>query len=281
MIEGWLAPFEFQYMVRLFWATTLLGAATGILSPFLNLKNWALVGDALAHSVIPGVAVALILSLPYLMGALFAGLLASLALLILERLTTLKIDALIGTIFSSFMALGLLLINLNPTTLPLESIIFGNPLGISDGEFWQLATLSLLTLLLIALFWRTLTLMLFDEVQAHSLGMNPLPWLILFFALLSGMIVVAIQSVGAILVISMVITPGAVALLWRQSLPFMMIFSPLFGIFTTFFGTYFSFFLGSSVGSTIILLQVSLFFLTLLGRAFLIEGRKHRSKGEA
>lgn len=259
MIEMLLSPFQYEYMRSLFLVSVAIGIVAGGFSLFLNLRNWALAGDALAHSVIPGVALALILGVPYLFGALFSVLLAGGSFLLLSHLTTLRQEALIGLIFTLFMALGLLLINLYPTSLTVERLIFGNILGVTPVERWQILRYSGGLLLILLLFWRTFQAVLFDETQSHTIGIAPLFWQGLFFALLSVLLVMALQSVGALLIVALVIIPGAAALLVGGSFVRMLLFALAFGGVTAFLGVYGSFFLGTASGSTTVLLQFLLF----------------------
>ncbi|GGZ95468.1 hypothetical protein DC083_05950 [Ignatzschineria ureiclastica] len=260
-----LEPFEYQYMVKAIIMCLLVGAACAFLSAYLVLKGWSLMGDALSHSVVPGVAGAYALNLPYAIGAFFTGILAALAMGLVKHFTKLREDAIIGLVFSSFFAAGLLIISLNPTHINVNSIIFGNVLGISDGDAWQATIITIIAIGVLFFYWKDLMLLFFDEVQASTIGLPVHRLKILFFVLLSACTVAALQTVGAILVIAMVITPGATAYLLTDRFGVMLSLSILIGALTSFIGAYVSFFLpGGSTGSLIVVLQSSVFLFAFL-----------------
>ena len=260
-----LEPFQYEYMVKAIIMCVLVGAVCAFLSTYLVLKGWSLMGDALSHSVVPGVAGAYALNLPYAIGAFFTGILAALAMGLVKHFTKLREDAFIGLVFSSFFAAGLLIISLNPTPISLNSIIFGNVLGISDGDALQATIITVVSLVVLLFFWKDLMLIFFDEIQAATIGMPVNRLKILFFVLLSACTVAALQTVGAILVIAMVITPGATAYLLTDRFGVMLSLSVFIGAITSFVGAYVSFFLpGGSTGSLIVVLQTALFLLTFV-----------------
>lgn len=264
MIE-WLAePFGYQYMVRAIWVGALVGAVCAFLSCYLILKGWALMGDALAHAVVPGVAVAYLAGLPYAAGAFTSGLLAALAIALVKRITFLREDAVIGLIFTTFFAAGMLIVSLNPTAVNVQSIILGNILAISDEDLWQVVLIAAVSLGLLALRWKDLLLAFFDESHARSIGLNPQRLKLLFFVLLSACTVAALQTVGAILVIAMVVTPGATAYLLTDRFGRMIGIAMAIGAGTGAFGTYISFFLDGATGGLIVLMQTVLFLLAFV-----------------
>ncbi|EEG83562.1 ABC 3 transport family protein [Proteus penneri ATCC 35198] len=142
MLDLLLQPFEYNYMVKAIWVSALVGAVCAFLSSYLILKGWSLMGDALSHSVVPGVAGAYILGLPYAVGAFFTGLLAALSMTLIRHITRLREDAVIGFIFSTFFAFGLLLVSLKPTAVNVQTIILGNILGIADEDVWQVVIIT-------------------------------------------------------------------------------------------------------------------------------------------
>ena len=264
MLELLLEPFSYDYMFKAIALSGVIGAVCACLSAYLMLKSWSLIGDALSHAVVPGVALAYAFSLPYAVGAFFAGFLASIAILAVKSVTQLREDAVIGFIFSSFFALGLLIISVNPTSVNVESIIFGNILGIADEDLLQVALVMGITVLLLLIYWKDLLLVFFDEVQAKAVGISPLKLRILFFSLLSACIVSALQSVGAILVIAMVVTPGATAYLLTDRFGRLLILSALIGGITSFIGAYVSYFADGATGGFIVSLQTFVFLLAFL-----------------
>ena len=256
-----LAPFSYDYMVKAIWVSALVGLVCAFLSAYLMLKGWSLIGDALGHAVVPGVAGAYMLGLPYSIGAFFAGGLAAAAMVIVRQRTKLREDAVIGIVFTSFFALGLLMVSLNPTAVDVTAIVMGNILGISDGDVVQVAFISVVSLGILLLKWKDLMLVFFDESHARTVGLNPRALQILFFALLAACTVAALQTVGAILVIAMVVTPGATAYLLTDRFKSLLILAVSFGATTAALGAYISFFLDGATGGVIVTLQTVLFLL--------------------
>jgi len=264
MLEYLLEPFSYEYMQKAMWISAAVGGICAFLSAYLMLKGWSLIGDALSHSVVPGVAIAYALSLPYALGAFFAGILAALSILWIKSISKLKEDAVIGFIFSTFFALGLLIISLNPTSINVQNIILGNILGIADEDIYQVAIIMLICLVLLLIFWKDLLLIFFDETQAITVGLSPLFYKVLFFTLLSACVVAALQTVGAILVIAMVITPGATAYLLTDKFKTLIKIAVALGAITGFVGVYLSYYLDGATGGVIVTLQTLLFLLAFL-----------------
>ena len=261
MIEELLVPFGYDYMVKAMWVSALVGAVCAFLSAYLMLKGWSLIGDALGHAVVPGVALAYLLGLPYSAGAFVAGGLAAASMVIVRARTKLREDAVIGIIFTSFFALGLLIVSLNPTAVDVQAIVMGNILGISDGDVIQVVIISLVSLAILILKWKDLMLVFFDESHARTVGLNPRLLQILFFALLAACTVAALQTVGAILVIAMVVTPGATAYLLTDRFNNLLVIAVILGSATAAVGAYISFFLDGATGGVIVSLQTLLFLL--------------------
>ena len=259
MIEELLVPFSYDYMVKAMWVSALVGAVCAFLSAYLMLKGWSLIGDALGHAVVPGVATAYLLGLPYSAGAFVAGGLAAASMVIVRARTRLREDAVIGIIFTSFFALGLLIVSLNPTAVDVQAIVMGNILGISDGDVVQVVIISLVSLAILVLKWKDLMLVFFDENHARSVGLNPRGLQVLFFALLAACTVAALQTVGAILVIAMVVTPGATAYLLTDRFRSLLVIAVILGSATAAVGAYISFFLDGATGGVIVSLQTLLF----------------------
>jgi len=261
MIDELLVPFSYDYMVKAMWVSALVGAVCAFLSTYLMLKGWSLIGDALGHAVVPGVAVAYLLGLPYSAGAFVAGGLAAASMVLVRARTRLREDAVIGIIFTSFFALGLLIVSLNPTAVDVQAIVMGNILGISDGDVIQVVIISLVSLAILILKWKDLMLVFFDENHARTVGLNPRGLQVLFFALLAACTVAALQTVGAILVIAMVVTPGATAYLLTDRFRNLLITAVILGSATAAVGAYISFFLDGATGGVIVSLQTALFLL--------------------
>jgi len=254
-----LVPFEYDYMVKAMWVSALVGATCAFLSAFLMLKGWSLMGDALAHAIVPGVAGAYLLKLPYAAGAFAAGLLAALGMTFVRAQTKLREDAVIGLVFTSFFAAGLLMVSIYPTSVNVQSIVLGNILGISDDDANQVVTISAVTLVVLLLKWKDLVVVFFDEAHARSIGLNPMRLKVLFFTLLSAAVVAALQTVGACLVIAMVVTPGATAYLLSDRFPRLIAMAVAIGAATSFVGAYISYFLDGATGGVIVTLQTLIF----------------------
>jgi manganese/iron transport system permease protein len=257
-----LVPFSYDYMWKAMWLSALVGGVCAFLSSYLMLKGWSLMGDALAHSVVPGVAVAYALKLPYALGAFVAGLLAALGIAFVRHQSRLREDAIIGLVFTAFFAAGLVLISLNPTAVNVQTIIFGNILSISDEDALQVVIISAVSLVVLALKWKDLVVVFFDENHARSIGLKPVALKILFFMLLSACTVAALQTVGACLVIAMVVTPGATAYLLCDRFDRLILTSVAIGTLTSFFGAYLSYFIDGATGGVIVTLQTIIFIVT-------------------
>ncbi|WP_144378233.1 iron/manganese ABC transporter permease subunit SitC [Mesorhizobium amorphae] len=256
-----LEPFGYQYMLNAMWVSALVGGVCAFLSCYLMLKGWSLIGDALSHSIVPGVAGAYMLGLPFSIGAFFSGGLAAAAMLFLNQRTKLKEDAIIGLIFSSFFGLGLFMVSLSPTSVNIQTIVLGNILAITPEDTLQLAIIGFVSLAILLVKWKDLMVVFFDESHARSIGLNPAALKIMFFTLLSASTVAALQTVGAFLVICMVVTPGATAYLLTDRFPRLLVIAVTIGAATSFIGAYASYFLDGATGGIIVVLQ-TLIFLT-------------------
>ena len=255
------APFAYDYMTTAIWVSALVGGVCAFLSAYLMLKGWSLIGDALSHSVVPGVAGAYMLGLPYSIGAFFSGTLAAGAMLFISQRSTLRTDAIIGLIFSGFFGFGLFLVSLSPTSVDINTIVFGNILAVTPFDALQLVIISGISLVLMTIFWKDIMIVFFDESHARSIGMRTNAIKVMFFTLLSACTVAALQTVGAFLVIAMVVTPGATAYLLTDRFPKLIILSICIGAGSSAVGAYASYFLDGATGGIIVLLQTLLFGL--------------------
>ncbi|MFD2648166.1 metal ABC transporter permease [Devosia albogilva] len=264
MIDTLLLPFSYGYMVNAMWVSALVGGVCAFLSAYLMLKGWSLIGDALSHSIVPGVAGAYMLGLPFSLGAFFSGGLAALAMLFLTQRTKLKEDAVIGLIFTAFFGLGLFMISLSPTSVNVQTIVMGNILAVTPGDTLQLVIISGITLAVMAVIWKDLMVTFFDESHARSIGLNPPLLRVVFFTLLAACTVAAMQTVGAFLVIAMVVTPGATAYLLSDRFGPLVVLAILIGALTSLVGAYLSFFLDGATGGVIVCLQTLIFLLAFV-----------------
>jgi manganese/iron transport system permease protein len=256
----WL-PFTYGYMLKAMWVSALVGGVCAFLSSYLMLKGWSLMGDALAHSIVPGVAIAYIVGAPFAAGAFVAGILASIAMNVVKAQTRLREDAVIGLVFTTLFALGLLLASIWPTSVSIQTIVLGNILAISDEDVVQVAIISAVSLAVLIVLWKDLMVTFFDESHARTIGLNPVVLKAVFFTLLSACTVAALQTVGACLVIAMVVTPGATAYLLTDRFGWLIVISVALGTITSFVGAYISFYLDGATGGIIVTLQTLLFLL--------------------
>jgi manganese/iron transport system permease protein len=264
VIDTLLEPFTYQYMVNAMWACAMVGAVCGFLSSYLMLKGWSLIGDALSHAIVPGVAGAYMLGLPFSIGAFFSGGLAAAAMLFLNQRTKLREDAIIGLIFTSFFALGLFMVSLNPTSVDVQKIVLGNILAVSPEDLLQLFIICAVSMTILALKWKDLMASFFDENHARSMGINTGLLRIVFFTLLAACTVAALQTVGAFLVIAVVVTPGATAYLLTDRFGVLIVLSVAIGTLTSLAGAYLSYFLNGATGGIIVLLMTAVFLAAFL-----------------
>ncbi len=263
MIEQLSIPFQYEYMLKAIFVSALIGGVCALLSCFVTLKGWSLMGDALAHSIVPGVAIAAIVGLPFAAGAFVAGMLAAAGMGFVKAKTPIREDATIGIVFTAFFALGLLLISIYPTGFNLRTIVFGNMLGMADFDILQALIICGFAVVVLFAKWRDLLLFCFDPNQARSIGLNTTVLHFTLLTLLSAVAVAALQAVGACLVVAMLVTPGATAYLLTDRFGRMMGIAGAMGVVSSAVGAYGSYFLDGSVGGCIVVLQTSLFLLAL------------------
>ncbi|MBA97344.1 metal ABC transporter permease [Sulfitobacter sp.] len=264
MIDQLIEPFAYGYMFNAMWVSAMVGAVCAFISCYLMLKGWSLIGDALSHSVVPGVAGAYMLGLPFALGAFLAGGLAAGAMLFLSGRSGLKIDVIIGIIFTSFFGLGLFMVSLSPMSVSIQTIIMGNILAITPQDIVQLSIIGAICLTVLLLKWKDLMVTFFDENHARSIGLKPDLLKAVFFMLLSAAVVAAMMTVGAFLVIAMVVTPGATAYLLCDRFPRLIMVSVAIGTLTGFLGAYASYFLDGATGGVIVTMQMVLFLLAFV-----------------
>ncbi|EGC2603761.1 iron/manganese ABC transporter permease subunit SitC [Salmonella enterica subsp. enterica serovar Infantis] len=262
---NWLVePFGYQYMLNAMWVSPMVGGLCAFLSCYLMLKGWSLIGDALSHSIVPGVAGAWMLGLPFSLGAFLSGGLAAGSMLFLNQRSRLKEDAIIGLIFSSFFGVGLFMVSLNPMSVNIQTIILGNVLAIAPADIAQLAIIGAVSLTILLLKWKDLMVVFFDETHARSIGLNPGRLKLLFFTLLSVSTVAALQTVGAFLVICLVVTPGATAWLLTDRFPRLLMIAVVIGSLTSFLGAWLSYWLDGATGGIIVVMQTLLFITAFI-----------------
>lgn len=253
-VETMLAPFQFDFMVSAFIIAGLVAVPMALLSCFMVLKGWSLLGDAISHAVFPGVVIAYIIGLPYAIGAFIAGMFAALASGYLGDNSRIKQDTAMGVVFSGMFGLGLVLYVKIQSDVHLDHILFGDMLGVGAGDILLSLLIGLLTVSVIGLKWKDFLLHAFDPAQAHAMGL-PTAWLHYgLLALISLTIVGALQAVGIILAISLLIAPGAIAFLLTKRFGIMLVLASCIALGAALAGVYLSFFIDSAPAPTIVLL---------------------------
>ncbi|EGL82714.1 ABC-type transporter, integral membrane subunit [Caldalkalibacillus thermarum TA2.A1] len=253
---------QYTYLQHALLAGILVGIICGVVGCFIILRGMALMGDAISHAVLPGVVVAYMLGASYFIGALITGVLTALAIGYISQNSRIKEDSSIGIMFTAAFALGVVLITLNRGTgVDLWHILFGNVLAVSRADLWLTVIIGLVVLGGIALFYRPLLLSTFDPTMAKALGYpTKLIHYLLMFSL-ALVTVAALKSVGIILVVAMLITPGSTAYLLTDRLPVMLVLSAVFGVISAVVGVYYSFIYDVATGASIVLVASILFGL--------------------
>lgn len=276
---SWLEPFRYAFMVDAMLIGALVGAVCAVLSCYLVLKGWSLMGDAVSHAVLPGVVGAHLLGLPLAVGAFVSGLFCALATGWVKANTRIKEDTVLGIVFTGLFALGLVLFTKVQTDVHLNHILFGNILGIEPSSKVQTFIAGGLTLGLVLLLRKDLLLFCFDPTHARAIGLNTQGLYYLLLALLAGTIVASLQAVGILLVVAMLVTPGCIGHLLTDRFDRMLLLAASSAILSCVAGVYASFFLNAATGACIVLTQALLFVLALVfaPRHGLLAGRTSRS----
>lgn len=261
-----LIPFQFPFMHGAFYIALLIGPPTALLSCFLVLKGWSLMGDAVSHAVLPGVILAYMVGLPLIVGAFIAGMICSLLTGYLDANSRVRQDTVMGVVFSGMFGLGLVLYTKIETNIHLDHILFGNMLGVQTVDLWTSGVIGLLVSVALLVSWKDLLLNAFDPAQARAIG---LPTNLLHYGLLTILsltIVATLKAVGLILAIGLLIAPGAIAFLITKQFKHMLWISVLVSTASLTFGVYLSFWLGSDPGPTVILVMTALFIIAFITR---------------
>ncbi|MCX5932064.1 MAG: metal ABC transporter permease [Cyanobacteria bacterium] len=259
-----LEPLRHDFMVRALLVSALVAGVCGLLSCFMTLKGWALMGDAVSHAVMPGVVIAYALNLPFALGAFIFGVGSVAVIGYIKQMTRIKEDTVIGLVFTGFFALGLTLISKVRSTIDLTHILFGNVLGISGEDIRQTVLISVLVLVLLLLFRRDLILFCFDPTHARSIGVNTGFLHYLLLSVLSLAAVAGLQTVGIILVVAMLVTPGATAYLLTDRFDRMTWIAIGSAVLSSVLGIYWSYWMDASTAGCIVLVQTGLFVLSFL-----------------
>ncbi|MER7858637.1 metal ABC transporter permease [Amycolatopsis japonica] len=264
LYDLFLEPLSYDFMVRALASTVIASAVCAVLSCWLVLIGWSLMGDAVSHAVLPGVVLAYVLGAPFALGAVVFGFLAVALIGVVRDTSRVKEDAAIGIVFTTLFALGLVLISVTPSQTDLNHIIFGNLLGVDTSDLIQIGVLGAITLTVLVLKRRDFTLYAFDPTHAHAIGLNPRVLGAALLGLLALTAVVALQVVGVILVVAMLIIPGATAYLLTDRFGRMLVIAPSFSVLAAVAGLYLSYHLDTASGGMIVLVQGAGFTLVYL-----------------
>jgi manganese transport system permease protein len=262
--EWFAAPLQHQFMVKAIFVSALVGLVCSALSCYMTLKGWALMGDAVSHAVMPGVVIAYLLNIPLAIGAFVFGVGSVAAIGFIKSKTRVKEDTVIGLVFTGFFAFGLVMISKVKSSIDLTHILFGNVLGISNADIVQICIISIITLGCLAVLRKDLILFCFDSTHARSIGLNITFLYYLMLSLLSLTAVAGLQTVGIILVVAMLVTPGATAYLLSDRFDQMTLIAMASGVFSSVMGTYISYHIDGSTGGCIVVLQTLLFVLAMV-----------------
>jgi manganese transport system permease protein len=259
-----LEPLSYDFMVRALLTTAIAAVVCAVLSCWLVLIGWSLMGDAVSHAVLPGVVLAYIVGAPFALGALVFALLAVTLIGVVRNTSRVKEDAAIGIVFTSLFALGLVLISVTPSQTDLNHIIFGNLLGVSVSDLAQVVILGVVAFAILVLKRRDLTLYAFDPTHAHAIGLSPRRLGALLLGLLALTSVVALQTVGVVLVVAMLIIPGATAYLLTDRFSRMLVIAPVISAACSVAGIYISYYLDTASGAMVVLTQGVVFAVVYL-----------------
>ncbi len=258
-IEGLI---EYHFLQNALMTAIVIGVVSGAVGCFIILRSMSLMGDAISHAVLPGVALSFILGINFFIGAIVFGLLASFIITFIKENSVIKGDTAIGITFSSFLALGVILIGLANSSTDLFHILFGNILAVQDSDMWLTFGVSGLVLLFVGLFFKGLLLTSVDPVLAKTMGINVNFYHYLLMGMLTLVSVTAMQSVGTILIVAMLITPAATAYLFTSSLKSMMLLASTLGALTSVLGLFLGYSFNIAAGSSIVLTSTIIFLVS-------------------
>lgn len=254
---------KYQYLQNALMAGILVGITCGLIGCFIILRGLALMGDAISHAVLPGVAIAYMLGFSFFIGAAATGVLTALGIGYIAQNSRIKHDSAIGIMFTAAFALGVVLISLKRGTgVDLWHILFGNVLAVSRADLWMILVISLVVIATVTLFYKHLLLSTFDPIMAQSIGLPTKLIHYLLMLLLSLVTVASLKTVGIVLVVAMLITPGATAYLLTDRLSVMLVLAVIFGVFSSVTGVYFSYVYDVATGAVIVLVASILFALS-------------------
>ena len=266
MLESLIEPLQYSFMQRSLLVAVIIGVICAVVGSYLMVQRLALLGDAISHSVLPGLAIAFVVGANIFVGAFIAGVISTIFINIIRTRSPLKEDAAMGIVFSAFFALGITLITViqKDNKIDLNHFLFGNILGVTVGDVRDTLIIAIVVLLVVALLYKELLFYTFDPLGSQAAGL-PVNLLNLGLMMLMGMTIVAsLKAVGVVLVLSLLITPAATAYLLVKRLHYMMILGVIFGIISSISGMYVSYFYNLPSGPAIVLVASGLFVLAFL-----------------
>ena len=276
-----LQPLRYDFMLKAMATGIFVCSVCAVLSCFIVLKGWALIGDAISHAILPGVIFAYVIGVPMALGAIVSGVACVMIAGAARNLTTVKPDALLGISFTGFLGLGMILLVATPGNVHFMHILFGNLLGIETSTLIQTVIIGTLTLLVVLVMRKDLILFCFDPCQASVTGLSPVRLELILLVLVAATAVTALQVTGTVLVVAMLIAPGCIGFLLTRRFYSMLLVSVLSAVAATIVGTFASFWLNGATGATIVLVQAALFMLAFLfaPRNGLVQRSKQSSRG--
>lgn len=279
MISSFLEPFQYSFMQEAFLVASLVGAVCATLSCYLVLKGWSLMGDAVSHAILPGIVIAYLIGIPLAVGAFFAGLLCGASTGWIKNNSRLKEDTVMGVAFTGLFALGLVLFSKVQTDVHLNHILFGSLLGIENQELIQAVVVSISTLFVMIILRKDFLLYCFDPSQAKVVGLNPKLLHYLFLSIVSLTVVASLQAVGIILTVAMLITPGCIGFILTKKFDQMLAVAIIASVSSSLLGTYLSYFINGATGACIVLVQSTMFVISLgLSRRLLLSKAMNSAK---
>lgn len=276
LLEQLIMPFQFGFMQYAFAVSLLIAIPTSLLSCFLVLKGWSLIGDAISHAVLPGIVLAYIAGIPLAIGAFAAGMFCAISAGFLSANSRIKQDTVLGVVFSGMFGLGLVLYVAFPSDVHLDHILFGDMLGITSRDLIETGIIAAITATILILKWREFLLHAFDPAQAQAVGLRVRLLHYGLLCLISLTIVGVLKAVGIILAIAMLIAPGAIAFLLTRKFSTMMIVSAAIAIFASFIGVYLSFLIDSAPAPTIVMLMTIIFIVAFFFSSWRISRLEKR-----
>lgn len=280
-LVSWITdPLQYEFMQRALLVAFVVGLTCALLSCWLVLLRWSLMGDAVAHAVLPGVVLSYLVGVPFAIGAFVFGVATVGFIGTVSRTTRIKEDAAIGVVFTALFALGIVLVSVIPSQVDLFHILFGNVLGVSDSDIRQVVILGGITVAILLVLWRSFVLFAFDPTHAHAIGISPRRWEVLLLTLLALTVIVALQAVGIVLVVAMLITPGVTAYLLTDRFDLMLAIAATVGVASTVLGTYASYHLDASTGGCIVCVLAVFFIVAyLFAPRYGVFGQRRRRRG--